>query len=84
MAIRECRLCGKTLKEVASNTLYCQECKEYIAQNRERQSRSWRRMNQNCHDCRFFEAQCCSYIFIMGHRRPCEFGDKCTVKEKKC
>ena len=84
MATRECRLCGKTIENVAKNTLYCPECKEFIAQNREHTARIWKRMNRNCQDCRFFEAHCCSYIFIVGKQRPCEPGDKCTVKEKKC
>lgn len=41
-----------------------------------------------CKGCKYWFGdyeynQCCNYIFIKGHRRPCPPGEKCTVKETR-
>ena len=38
-------------------------------------------MHRNCQDCVYFgSGETCDYILIHQKRRPCEPGDKCTVK----
>ena len=40
------------------------------------------KMQKNCKGCIYYgeSSKMCDYIEIMGHRRPCPPGDKCTVK----
>ena len=43
---------------------------------------------RNCVTCKYFTAiapqfGCCSYWEIKGQPRPCEPGDKCSVKVRK-
>lgn len=51
-----------------------------------------KRQDRNCIDCRYSMLvmmldrgiwYACDYMGQVGHRRPCEYGDKCTVKIKK-
>lgn len=43
-------------------------------------------MNKYCADCFYYRrvhcenVWCCNYIFIEDKMRPCEPGEKCTVK----
>lgn len=41
-----------------------------------------------CNGCDFFYAEyavnrCCNYLLDTGRRRPCAFGEGCTVKQTK-
>lgn len=46
-------------------------------------------LDQNCKGCLYYKTipyskeRCCHYIFVEGKKRPCEPGDKCTVKIKR-
>lgn len=82
MATRQCKLCGAIMEDVAINRIYCDDCRLYIKEHRVKTTKIYRHEHKNCRNCRFYEGECCSYIFIVGHSRPCPPGDKCTVKEK--
>ena len=39
-----------------------------------------------CDDCFYYRhvtesTKCCNYIFVTGHKRPCDPGTGCTVRE---
>lgn len=80
MATRICEMCGALIENVGATRKYCDQCLRFRNAHREI-SKGLVFSNNNCSDCRFFQGGSCSYIFIVGHRRPCPPGWECTVKE---
>ena len=45
-------------------------------------------IDKHCMGCYYYkplncpEMRCCNYIFMTGHKRPCDPGKDCTVKVK--
>ena len=82
MATRNCKMCGRLMENVGASRKYCSSCLRF--RNAHRMiSKGLVLENNNCIDCRFFQTGSCSYIFIVGHSRPCPPGRECTVKEKR-
>lgn len=82
MATRKCRMCGFLMENVGTARRYCDQCLRFRNAHRTI-AKGLVFEDNNCSDCRFFETGSCSYIFIVGHRRPCPPGRECIVKEKK-
>ena len=82
MATRACVMCGLLMENVGSQRKYCPQCLRFRNAHRGF-SKGLVFKGNYCSDCRFFEHGSCSYIFKVGHSRPCPPGEDCTVKETR-
>lgn len=82
MATRRCEMCGLLMENVSPQRKYCTQCLRFRNAHRGI-SKGLVFKGNPCKDCRFFVTGSCSYIFIVGHRRPCPPGRECTVKERR-